>query len=99
MRGLFRYGYRDPGGSDRGAARREAPASRSGREAMSEPEGRGGASTEERRSRGEGPPPQAATRAGRRPERAPEASGKHGLAQPAAQLPAVQHLVVRYAKR
>jgi radical SAM-linked protein len=66
---------------------------------MSEPEGRGGASTEERRSRGEGPPPQAATRAGRRPERAPEASGKHGLAQPAAQLPAVQHLVVRYAKR
>ena len=66
---------------------------------MSEPEGRGGASTEERRSRGEGPPPQAATRAGRRPERAPQASGKHGVAEPAAQLPAVQHLVVRYAKR
>jgi radical SAM-linked protein len=32
----------------------------------------------------------------------PEASGKHGVARPApqtAQLPAVQHLVVRYAKR
>jgi radical SAM-linked protein len=66
---------------------------------MSEPEGRGGASTEERRSRGEGPPPQAATRARRHPDRAPEASGKPGAAGPAAQLPAVQHLVVRYAKR
>jgi radical SAM-linked protein len=29
----------------------------------------------------------------------PEASGKQGVAQPAAQLPAVQHLLVRYAKR
>jgi radical SAM-linked protein len=29
----------------------------------------------------------------------PEASGKRGVAQPGAQLPAVQHLVVRYAKR
>jgi len=57
---------------------------------MSEPEGRGGASTEERRSRDEGR---------RRLERAPQASGKHGVAEPAAQLPAVQHLVVRYAKR
>jgi radical SAM-linked protein len=66
---------------------------------MSEPDRRGGARTEERRSRDEGPSPQAATRAGRRLERAPEASGKHGVAQPASQLPAVQHLMVRYAKR
>jgi radical SAM-linked protein len=60
---------------------------------MSEPEGRGGAWTEERRSRDEGR---------RRLERGPEASGKHGVAEPdpqTAQLPAVQHLVVRYAKR
>ena len=57
---------------------------------MSEPEGRGGAWTEERRSRDE---------ERRRTERAQKASGKHGVAQPAAQLPAVQHLVVRYAKR
>src|SRR5215469_14991702 len=99
MRGLLRYGYRDPGRSDRGAARREAPASRSGREVMSGPEGRGGAWTEERRGGDEGPPPQAARPPRRRPERAPEASGKHSVAEPSAQLPAVQHLVVRYAKR
>src|SRR5579863_4922422 len=65
MRGLFCHGYRDPGGPDRGAARREAAASCGGREAMSEP----------------------------------EASGRRGVAEPAAQTPAVQHLVVRYAKR
>jgi radical SAM-linked protein len=29
----------------------------------------------------------------------PEGRGKHGVAEPAHQLPAVQHLVVRYAKR
>ena len=29
----------------------------------------------------------------------PEASGKRGVTEPTAQLPAVQHLVVRYAKR
>jgi radical SAM-linked protein len=57
---------------------------------MSEPEGRGGAWTEERRRSDEGR---------RRPEGAPEASEKHRVAEPAAQLPAVQHLVVRYAKR
>ena len=57
---------------------------------MSEPEGRGGAWTEERRSSDEGR---------RRPEGAPEASEKRRVAKPAAQLPAVQHLVVRYAKR
>jgi radical SAM-linked protein len=60
---------------------------------MSEPEGRGGAWTEERRRSDEGR---------RRLEGAPEASGKHGVAGPdrrPAQLPAVQHLVVRYAKR
>src|ERR1700756_2970066 len=94
MGSLLRYGYRDPGGSDRGAARREAPASRSGREDMSEPRklrrGSGGVWAEERRSRDEG---------SRRLEGAPEASGKRGVAEPAAQLPAVQHLVVRYAKR
>jgi radical SAM-linked protein len=66
---------------------------------MSEPEGRGGVWTEERRSRDKGPPPQAARRAERRLESAPQASAKRGVAQPAAQLPAVQHLVVRYAKR
>jgi radical SAM-linked protein len=60
---------------------------------MSEPEGRGGAWTEERRSRDEGR---------RRLGRALEASGKHSVAEPdphATQLPAVQHLAVRYAKR
>jgi radical SAM-linked protein len=66
---------------------------------MSEPEGRGGVWTEERRRSHEGPPPQAARPARRRLEGAPEASGKRGVAEPAAQLPAVQHLVVRYAKR
>jgi radical SAM-linked protein len=61
---------------------------------MSEPRklrrGSGGVWAEERRSRDEG---------SRRLEGAPEASGKRGVAEPAAQLPAVQHLVVRYAKR
>jgi radical SAM-linked protein len=76
---------------------------------MSEPEGRGGAWTEERRRSDEGPPPQAAMPARRRQRRgngeasgAPEASGKRGVAEPdprAVQLPAVQHLVIRYAKR
>jgi len=74
---------------------------------MSEPEGRGGAWTvlvpsdppPVRRRRDEGPPPQAARPARRRLERTSDASGKHGMAGPAAQLPAVQHLVVRYAKR
>src|SRR5271165_4195912 len=98
MRSLLRYGYRDPGGSDRGAARREAPASRSGREGMSEPEGRGGAWTVVVPT----DPPQGRRRSDegrRRPEGAPEASEKRRVAEPAAQLPAVQHLVVRYAKR
>jgi radical SAM-linked protein len=66
---------------------------------MSEPEGRGAVWTEERRRSDEGPPPQAARPARRRLESAPEASGKRGVAESAAQLPAVQHLVVRYAKR
>jgi radical SAM-linked protein len=66
---------------------------------MSKPEGRGGVWTEERRSRDEGAPPQAARPASRRLEGAPKASGKRSVAEPAAQLPAVQHLVVRYAKR
>jgi radical SAM-linked protein len=57
---------------------------------MSEPEGRDGVSTEERRSRDAGR---------RRLEGTSEASGKRGVAEPAAQLPAVQHLMVRYAKR
>ena len=63
---------------------------------MSESEGRGGAWTEERRRSDEG---------SRRPEGAPEASGKHRVVEPdpksprSAARPAVQHLVVRYAKR
>ncbi len=57
---------------------------------MSAPEGRGGAWTVERRRSDEGR---------RRPEGVPEASEKRRVAEPAAQLPAVQHLVVRYAKR
>src|ERR1700719_4389137 len=32
MRGLFRHGHRDPGGTDRGSPRREAAASRGGQE-------------------------------------------------------------------
>ena len=65
---------------------------------MSEPEGRGGAWTVFVPT----DPPQVRPRSDegrRRPEGAPEASEKRRVAEPAAQLPAVQHLVVRYAKR
>jgi radical SAM-linked protein len=65
---------------------------------MSEPEGRGGAWTVFVPT----DPPQGRRRSDegrRRPEGAPEAREKRRVAEPAAQLPAVQHLVVRYAKR
>ena len=46
---------------------------------LSEPEARGAAWTEERGTSDEGPPPQAARLARRRPESAPEASGKRSV--------------------